>query len=45
VFDEVGFSNGWWEALNRICVSPAMLWGPITIALGISYYRRRTRTA
>ncbi|MFF2148614.1 hypothetical protein [Kitasatospora sp. NPDC058190] len=45
VFDEVGFSNGWWEALYRVCVGPAMLWGPITIVLGIAYYRRRTRTA
>jgi hypothetical protein len=44
VVDEVGFSNGWWEALARVCIGPAMLWGPITIALGIAYYRRR-RTA
>ncbi|MFJ9844686.1 hypothetical protein ACIRYZ_30415 [Kitasatospora sp. NPDC101155] len=44
VVDEVGFSNGWWEALYRVCIGPAMLWGPITIALGIAYYRRR-RTA
>ncbi|MGW2372290.1 MULTISPECIES: hypothetical protein [Kitasatospora] len=42
VVDEVGFGNIWWEALYRVCVSPAMLWGPITIALGIAYYRRRT---
>lgn len=46
LLNEVGFSNGWWEALARVCVGPAMLWGPITIALGIAYYRRRTaRTA
>lgn len=45
VFDEVGFSNGWWEALYRVCVSPAMLWGPITIALAWAYHRRRRPVA
>ncbi|MET8627418.1 hypothetical protein ABZW30_27315 [Kitasatospora sp. NPDC004669] len=45
VFDEAGFSNGWWEALARVCIGPAMLWGPITIALAVSYYRRRARIA
>ncbi|PJN34477.1 hypothetical protein CG747_39725 [Streptomyces sp. CB02959] len=38
---EVGYSNGWWMALARVCVSPAMLWGPIVLALAWAYYRRR----
>lgn len=38
---EVGFSNGWWMLLARVCISPAMLWGPIVLALACAYYRRR----
>lgn len=41
VLPEVGFSNGWWMALARLCISPAMLWGPIVLALAWAYYRRR----
>jgi hypothetical protein len=45
VLDEVGYSNGWWLALARVCVSPAMLWGPIVLALAFAYYRRRRPVA
>ncbi|MFF4268232.1 hypothetical protein [Streptomyces virginiae] len=41
VLPEVGYSNGWWMALARVCVTPAMLWGPIVLALAWAYYRRR----
>lgn len=41
VLPEVGYSNGWWMALARVCISPAMLWGPIVLALAWAYYRRR----
>ncbi|MFD5725057.1 hypothetical protein OHS17_01900 [Streptomyces sp. NBC_00523] len=40
-FHEVGFSNGWWMAPARVCISPVMLWGPIVLALTYAYYRRR----
>ncbi|NEC65165.1 hypothetical protein [Streptomyces sp. SID9727] len=40
-FHEVGFSNGWWMALARVCISPVMLWGPIVLALAYAYHRRR----
>lgn len=43
-FHEVAFSNGWWMALARVCISPVMLWGPIVLALTYAYHRRR-RTA
>lgn len=45
MFDSARYGSVWWMLLARLCISPALLWGPITIALGISYYRRRTRTA
>ncbi|MFJ7490475.1 hypothetical protein ACIQZB_04335 [Streptomyces sp. NPDC097727] len=41
VLPEVGFSNGWWMLLARVCITPAMLWGPIVLALAWAYYRRR----
>ncbi|MGW1179349.1 hypothetical protein ACWD4P_37175 [Kitasatospora sp. NPDC002543] len=41
VFAEVGYSNGWWMALGRICTSTAVLWGPVTLVLAFAYYRRR----
>ncbi|MFJ9691712.1 hypothetical protein [Kitasatospora sp. NPDC101183] len=41
VIGDLGFSNGWWDALCRICTGPATLWGPITLALAFAYYRRR----
>jgi hypothetical protein len=40
-FQEVAYSNGWWQALARMCTSPSMLWGPIVLALTYAYYRRR----
>lgn len=40
-FHEVGFSDGWWMAPARVCISPVMLWGPIVLALTYAYYRRR----
>ncbi|MFC9030846.1 hypothetical protein ACOZFM_19625 [Streptomyces arboris] len=43
VIDSVGYSNGAWNALATVCVTPLAAWGPITIALAIAYYRRRTR--
>ncbi|WP_234327338.1 hypothetical protein [Streptomyces sp. NRRL WC-3742] len=41
VVGDLAFSNGWWSALCRICTGPATLWGPITLALAVAYYRRR----
>ncbi|MEU4177626.1 hypothetical protein [Streptomyces sp. NPDC026589] len=43
--DSIGYSNGAWEALATVCVTPIAAWGPITIALAIAYYRRRTAVA
>ncbi|MEI5035532.1 hypothetical protein RB201_31460 [Streptomyces sp. S1A(2023)] len=45
VVDSIGYSNGAWEALATACVTPIAAWGPITIALAIAYYRRRTAAA
>ncbi|MFE6697187.1 hypothetical protein [Streptomyces sp. NPDC057718] len=42
VTDTIGYTNGAWNALATVCVTPVAAWGPITIALGIGYYRRRT---
>ncbi|MDH6704222.1 hypothetical protein P3T27_000923 [Kitasatospora sp. MAA19] len=44
VLPEVGFANGWWTALARVCITPAMLWGPIVLALAWAYHRRRRAT-
>ncbi|MBV6700905.1 hypothetical protein KV557_28005 [Kitasatospora aureofaciens] len=44
VLDEVGYSNGWWLALARVCTGGAMLWGPIVLALAWAYCRRRGLT-
>ncbi|MCF3179966.1 hypothetical protein IPZ70_08420 [Streptomyces polychromogenes] len=41
ILPEVGFSNVWWMVLARVCITPAMLWGPIVLALALAYYRRR----
>ncbi|MFC5887248.1 hypothetical protein RMN57_01880 [Kitasatospora sp. CM 4170] len=41
ILPETGFSNGWWMALARVCITPAMLWGPIVLVLAWAYYRRR----
>ncbi|MQS11630.1 hypothetical protein F7Q99_04835 [Streptomyces kaniharaensis] len=39
--EEVPYRNGWWCALARVCTGPAMLWGPIVLALAWAYYCRR----
>ncbi|MFJ9461432.1 hypothetical protein ACIRST_40975 [Kitasatospora sp. NPDC101447] len=43
-FEEVAYSNGWWQALARVCTSPSMLWGPIVLALACAYHHRRRPT-
>ncbi|MFD4176774.1 MULTISPECIES: hypothetical protein [Streptomyces] len=45
VIDTVGYSNGAWNALAAVCGTPLAAWGPITIALAIAYYRRRSSAA
>ncbi|OSC75626.1 hypothetical protein LEL86_30450 [Streptomyces sp. WA6-1-16] len=42
VVDNVGYSSDAWELLAAVCVAPIAAWGPVTIALAIAYYRRRT---
>ncbi|MYX02714.1 MULTISPECIES: hypothetical protein [unclassified Streptomyces] len=42
VVDNVGYSSDAWELLATVCVAPIAAWGPVTIALAIAYYRRRT---
>ncbi|MFK0188200.1 hypothetical protein ACIQV1_28760 [Streptomyces rubiginosohelvolus] len=42
VVDTVAYTNDAWSALATVCVTPVAAWGPITIALAIAYYRRRT---
>ncbi|MFF8966158.1 hypothetical protein ACF1BK_25790 [Streptomyces globisporus] len=42
VVDNVGYSSDAWQLPATICVTPIAAWGPITIALAIAYYRRRT---
>jgi hypothetical protein len=41
VLPEVPFSNVWWMLLARVCITPAMLWGPIVLTLAVAYQRRR----
>ncbi|GAA3289688.1 hypothetical protein GCM10020295_02160 [Streptomyces cinereospinus] len=43
IVDTVGYTNDAWQALATVCIAPIAAWGPITIALGIAYYRRRNR--
>ncbi|MFG3410350.1 hypothetical protein [Streptomyces sp. NPDC048142] len=43
IVDSISYTNGAWKALAAVCVTPVAAWGPITIALAIAYYRRRTR--
>ncbi|MGC9436782.1 hypothetical protein [Streptomyces sp. WG5] len=43
VVDTVEYTNDAWQALATACLAPIAAWGPITIALAIAYYRRRTR--
>ncbi|AZM56900.1 hypothetical protein DMA15_33585 [Streptomyces sp. WAC 01529] len=38
----VGYTSDAWQALATVCVAPLTAWGPITIALALAYYRRRT---
>ncbi|MFF2224429.1 hypothetical protein ACFVV7_14050 [Streptomyces globisporus] len=42
VVDTVGYSSHAWQLLATVCVTPIAAWGPITIAVAIAYYRRRT---
>ncbi|NED03773.1 hypothetical protein G3I55_19135 [Streptomyces sp. SID6648] len=42
VVDTVAYTNDAWRLLATVCVTPVAAWGPITIALAIAYYRRRT---
>ncbi|MFD6660165.1 hypothetical protein ACFWEB_34080 [Streptomyces parvus] len=42
VVDNVGYSSDAWELPATVCVAPIAAWGPVTIALAIAYYRRRT---
>lgn len=42
VIDSVEYTNGAWEALAMVVGTPLAAWGPITIALAIAYYRRRS---
>jgi hypothetical protein len=39
----IWYSNGWWEALAKVCIAPGMLWGPMVLALTYAYYVRRCR--
>ncbi|MGA5816736.1 hypothetical protein ACPC54_02560 [Kitasatospora sp. NPDC094028] len=43
MFDVERYGSVWWMVLARICITPALLWGPITLALAVAYHRRRTR--
>jgi hypothetical protein len=42
IIDTVEYSNAAWETVATVCVTPLAAWGPITLALAIAYYRRRT---
>ncbi|GHF40183.1 hypothetical protein GCM10018790_17220 [Kitasatospora xanthocidica] len=44
-FEELPYTTVWWQLLARTCTAPAMLWGPIVLALALAYYRRRRRPA
>ncbi|MCB5164727.1 hypothetical protein LG634_07745 [Streptomyces bambusae] len=39
----VDYTNDAWRMLATVCLTPLAAWGPVTIALAIAYYRRRTR--
>ncbi|MFI1970219.1 hypothetical protein [Streptomyces cinnamoneus] len=41
--DSVGYVNGGWETLARVCIAPGTLWGPMVLALTYGYYVRRCR--
>ncbi|GHH45815.1 hypothetical protein [Streptomyces candidus] len=42
IIDTVEYSSAVWETVAAVCVTPIAAWGPITLALAISHYRRRT---
>lgn len=42
ITDSVEYTHTAWQTLATVCVTPLAAWGPITIALAIAYYRRRT---
>ncbi|MFG3283395.1 hypothetical protein [Streptomyces sp. NPDC048111] len=42
IVDTVGYTSEAWHALATVCLTPVGAWGPITIALAVAYYRRRT---
>ncbi|MFD4017856.1 hypothetical protein [Streptomyces sindenensis] len=42
VVDAIGYTSDAWQLLATVCITPIAAWGPITIALAIAYYRRRT---
>jgi hypothetical protein len=42
IIDTVEYRNAAWETVATVCVTPLAAWGPITLALAIAYYRRRT---
>lgn len=40
--DTIAYANDAWQTLATVCVAPIAAWGPITLALAVAYYRRRT---
>jgi hypothetical protein len=42
IVDTAEYTNDAWQTLATVCIAPIAAWGPITIVLGIAYYRRRT---
>ncbi|MCX5376881.1 hypothetical protein [Streptomyces sp. NBC_00091] len=40
-FSDVGFTNGWWQALSVTVSGLFVLWGPLILALTHAYHRRR----
>ena len=42
IADSAGYTSDAWQALATVCLTPIAAWGPVTVALGIAYYRRRT---
>lgn len=44
-FHALGYSNGWWELLAKVCIGLGALWGPMVLALTYAYFVRRCRHA
>ncbi|MFI0812117.1 hypothetical protein [Streptomyces echinatus] len=42
IVETVEYTNDAWDTLATVCVTPVAVWGPLTLALAIAYYRRRT---